>query len=587
MAVGKPAAIHHYLESIPQRILRHRSDILTILIFLLAVFICMIPVIFSAGWPLNHDYFGMATRTHYYAAHLSQGDLFPIWSSSDASGFGTPMLFFYHKIFFMISGFLLLIIGSVKTALIITIMLLLLVGTYGVYKCIGLFSDNYYIRVGLSLLLPFSSYAFTDWLVRGALAEFSAFMVVPYVLYWTLMFVRTGTVSYSIIPSFIILYFCHNLLAMTMLFVIFCGIVVFFSSRASREKKITAIKRGGLAFIMMAVLFLPYIATFIVYSSDYRPASAITEEGFSPANHLVPLEKYFFQDGYSWLKTFGEFSVQIDYSIWVSIAIIGLALILRWVRHGRQPLYRPRPEAIVIGISLAVLFFMQLWPSKAIYSSLPVLDVLQFPWRMLAIIIPLAICVLAMLLEKWSRDQRKTFVVPMIAIIVGVSVVMSPIFSRPQYPSFSSNFYDMSLKYRIMQNGAIGIGEYLPIMYDSQEHRAVKTIDKYAKYVNDTYTYPIDSPCLVTRHYVVEEPRTVELSINCNSVVQDFPLPQNYSRLTRVTDKSGRDIATHRSADDPRIRVDLPSGDQVIHIYQPRLGDVGLYLLRYIEKKVR
>ena len=46
-----------------------------------------------------------------YAAHFRHGDLYPVWSSSDAFGMGTPVLLFYQRAFFTVGGLVFIVLG--------------------------------------------------------------------------------------------------------------------------------------------------------------------------------------------------------------------------------------------------------------------------------------------------------------------------------------------------------------------------------------------------------------------------------------------------------------------------------------------
>ena len=51
----------------------------------------LMPIWRGEGWPLGHDGTSFAQRTLVYARHMAIFDLLPVWSSSDAAGFGSPM----------------------------------------------------------------------------------------------------------------------------------------------------------------------------------------------------------------------------------------------------------------------------------------------------------------------------------------------------------------------------------------------------------------------------------------------------------------------------------------------------------------
>src|SRR5580704_434965 len=58
----------------------------------------------KSGWPQGGQYFNELLLVPIYAAHFRHLDFFPVWSSSDGLGLGSPVLLFYQKAFFYVSG---------------------------------------------------------------------------------------------------------------------------------------------------------------------------------------------------------------------------------------------------------------------------------------------------------------------------------------------------------------------------------------------------------------------------------------------------------------------------------------------------
>lgn len=106
----------------------------------------------------------------------------PVWTSIDAGGFGSPMPLMYHKLFYAIAGVVALGTGTMKGAVVTTLALFLMVGATGVFQAVReLGASRLATAVGGCSLIA-ASYTVTNWLVRGAVAEFAAAMLVPWVL---------------------------------------------------------------------------------------------------------------------------------------------------------------------------------------------------------------------------------------------------------------------------------------------------------------------------------------------------------------------------------------------------------------------
>src|SRR4051794_14233030 len=130
---------------------------------------------------MSHEGPAFAQRTLVYARHLQQFDLVPIWSSADASGFGSPMPLFYHRLFYLLAAPLLLVTASAKSATLVTLAIVLVVGAWGMYRLVRTLGGGALAASVAGVCLIAANYTVTNWLVRGAVAELTAAMIVPWV----------------------------------------------------------------------------------------------------------------------------------------------------------------------------------------------------------------------------------------------------------------------------------------------------------------------------------------------------------------------------------------------------------------------
>ena len=172
-----------------------------------AAVLVLSPVLRRSGWPLNQGSTAPFLLIQMYAAHFRHLDFFPVWSSSDAFGMGSPVLLFYHRTFFYVAGLLMAFGGlGLKASAVTTIALFLFVGAYGMRQCLRAVTDDLFLCTVGSLGFLFTNYTFTDWLFpRGDLAEFSAVMVVPWLLYWCLVLVKEQRFSFLLVPIMVVL----------------------------------------------------------------------------------------------------------------------------------------------------------------------------------------------------------------------------------------------------------------------------------------------------------------------------------------------------------------------------------------------
>ena len=123
------------------------------------------PVLVRSGWPLNQGTTAPLLLVQIYAAHIRHLDFFPVWSSSDGIGMGSPVLLYYHRLFFSVAGLIYAVVGrGLKQSVVATIAIFLVVGAYGMRRALGAVTDSKLLRVAGSIGFLFTNYVFTDWL---------------------------------------------------------------------------------------------------------------------------------------------------------------------------------------------------------------------------------------------------------------------------------------------------------------------------------------------------------------------------------------------------------------------------------------
>ena len=101
-----------------------------------------------SGWPLGGQYFNELLLVPIYAAHFRHLDLFPVWSSTDGLGIGTLVLLFSQRAFFYVAGTVYVLLGgSLKPTLIISIAAFLVIGAYGMRRALILVTESRLLQV--------------------------------------------------------------------------------------------------------------------------------------------------------------------------------------------------------------------------------------------------------------------------------------------------------------------------------------------------------------------------------------------------------------------------------------------------------
>jgi hypothetical protein len=521
------------------------------------------------GWPAAHEGLAFKFRTEVYAAHMRHGDLFPLWSSGDAFGLGTPLPLFYHKAFYLVSGPLLLLFGNVKAAVVGAIAVFMTIGAYGIRFSIRRFSTERVLLVVAPQAFLLSNYAFTNWLVRGAMAEFAAMMIVPWLLWWLLTLLIDRRFSYAIVPILFTLYLAHSAIALVASVPLALGIGAFFVTEPRRRHEL--IWRGVLAAAALAALVVPMLLMMRTFLIDYNPGR-ITEGTFTPTRQFHPLLSYFLPHGFVWLRDPASLTVQIDVALWV-----GAAAFLVWL-VARRPDVDRRLVGVLLG-STAVFLFLQTHAATFVYEHVRPLDFLQFPWRLLAYITPLLLVIVCYGFAQVYRSRRSEMGDALVVAWLAAFVVLTPLLHRFDYPFVSAKRLEAATPandHGGFGGNELGIGEYLPIVVkDGARLTGQQTVALYTDKLAGQRAPQVLSggPCTFQRDAAAFEALQESLRAHCDAPAT-VALPYSYSAYTVVRDVTdhGRSLPVLRRPDDPRQVVLLEAGSRALRVEFPTLG---------------
>ena len=377
---------------------------------------------------------------------------------------GSPVLLYYHRLFFSVAGLIYGILGrGLKQSVVAAIAIFLIVGAYGMRRALGVVTDSKLLCIAGSIGFLFTNYVFTDWLVpRGDPSELSALMIVPWLLFWCLNLVRRKQVSLSLIPVIVLLVFAHSAIALTCLFTLAVALIVFVAV-VGINGLLAVLGRLGICFVATALLLSPLLLAQLRFSDAYDPATK--NETVAPvSSEFVGFGRYLVDASHRWFAGFQipPFSnyVQIDYAIWVPLAAALVVGVVRgsviWSRRSKQPRgarrdsenvvrlwIADRPVAVYLLGSLAVYLFLQLRASFFVYRLLSPLQVINFPWRMLAFITPIGIVLVVVIADGLMRTHPgKALWGGLAAAWVGSLILLSPVV--PFTSGVATSFYPIS-----------------------------------------------------------------------------------------------------------------------------------------------
>jgi hypothetical protein len=426
--------------------------------------LCLTLAARRAGWPTGQTFGNDVVLVQIYAAHFRHGDFFPVWSSSDAYGMGSPVLLYYQKAFFMVGGVVFLVLGgALKATLLVTLALFMVVGAYGMRVTLRLVTTRPAIVVAGTLAFLVGNEAFNEWLVRGDLAEFSALMVTPWLLRWCLLLVQRRKLSWSLVPVMVVLVDAHNAVALVSMVLLAATGVVFLVTWGLAGLRAVALRLVGAVAATTAVL-APMLVAELEMASAYDPATKVTRFGATLQNGFLDPVWYVYDWGFRWLSRSNRSPVMVQLDVVVTALLVAglVVVVVRWVRNGRHgvrlstgssvvPVDRPTVAVLVAGL-LAYLF-LQLRVSLPVYDVLAPFKVISFPYRMLAVATPIALVLAGLvadwLVRLWAAHRPERADIAGRVVVVGavawlaVTVALSPLTAHEPAPLAGGVFRDV------------------------------------------------------------------------------------------------------------------------------------------------
>jgi len=362
---------------------------------LLLIFVCAAAVLLG---PIvnGHDTYVSFSHIEAWVAALKAGDLVSIWTPVDANGFGSPMPFFYHKLFNLIAAAFTIATGDIVTGFRLGVLLFAAIMFYGAYQCAARLGADRTGSLVIAIACVLSPYSLICVIERGAVAEYSATALVPLALAFVLdLFMNKSRIA-AALRLFAVLMLM--LLAHLVVFVAATGLLIlcgfYLLVRSTRAGVALLVASGGALLIFLALVYVP----FTVWSAWFCPAQA-TLHGL-PADNAVPLIRIFSPKPGSWFA-------------WPILTLLaGLALQLRSRRH--------RLAAVVLttGIAAFVLTLFMTRLTAPVWRLSAMFDFVQFPWRLLSVSTPLMFVAFAGMIEQLRPTTKRIAQIGLLTITV-------------------------------------------------------------------------------------------------------------------------------------------------------------------------
>ena len=343
-------------------------------------FFLFLPLFISNNWFDGHDGIRFLCLFEQFKAGIIEGVLFPRWLPDNYGGFGYPDFVFYQPGFFYFLLLFSFFIEDTLTLFFISLFILLCLGAFAVY----LLARRYYSSLGAvvsALLFTLTPYIYVDIYVRSDLAEFASMMIIPWIFFVIEKFI------YTVDTKKILIYFvfCSLLMAIlvythpftAMFFFSFCFLIYAFSFFYTERAK----AKSAVLFVFFAIfagisLSAPYWLTAFLMKQYVNYKVALTN-GLETKNHLLYISQFFSRFwgfGGSIKGINDEMSFQLGAPHFI-LAVFGFFCA------------KDRKFKIIFMIYLLSLFFLlDNQFNRFIWSRVPFINMVQFPWRLLSVI---------------------------------------------------------------------------------------------------------------------------------------------------------------------------------------------------------
>ncbi|MDL2719023.1 MAG: hypothetical protein PT977_14845, partial [Acidobacteriota bacterium] len=352
-------------------------------LLLLASLLACSRVLVLSGWPENHDGVACFQRVEIFRRAFAGGNLLPLWTPLAENGYGSPFPFFYHRLFNTLAGAIALATGSVAAAVKIVIPLLLFTGAIGMRRAILAMGLGEFHAMGGALLLVFSNYAYTDWVVRGAFAEFTAFMLVPWLTVAALEVMKgKPRAGWGLGAVLSLIFFAHSIIflfAFALVLVAFLGALLL-----SKDRRAALLNLGQSALVVLAVSG-PFALGIWLFGKNLDMDRFRTGM-FSVFRNFAPLGGYLYDRIGGWTSSTAGYSVEIGRGF-NTLSLVCFAAAVAGLARGRLPAARVRaflPAWFLALGSAACYLVLQTTLAAPLYRVAPAMQFIQFPWRLLA-----------------------------------------------------------------------------------------------------------------------------------------------------------------------------------------------------------
>ncbi len=358
-------------------------------LILLALPVCIPLLTGSVLW--GHDGFGYFPGLVEIHQNVTHGILVPRWAPDLGRGTGQPLFLFHPPMIYYIGELWHLAGFDFVTAMNLACVSVVLLSAAGMFLLARLYFGAAGGWLGAAAFL-YAPYFAVDLYVRSAMAEFCAFPFFAFALYGFGAYASHRRLRHWLlgVAAYACVLLCHfpAALLFTPLIVAFLGLTAWMK----RSWRMAWIQACGLllGLALSAFVWAPALA------ARQHAAMNRTVEGFAQySNHFVYLRQFFYSTWGYGLSVPGP-DDGMSFSLGWSHLLLAAAV---WIWISRTPALGDRRLFRFFGAATLLLCVLMLQDAKWFWEQAPILQNVQFPWRLLG---PVAIC-MALVIAQLGR----------------------------------------------------------------------------------------------------------------------------------------------------------------------------------------
>lgn len=376
---------------------------------------------FTAGLPLlhsglhpTHDGEYHVVRFAEFYKNLQYGTLYPRWAPTLNFGLGVPLFNYVYPFPNYVASLMHLMSMSFIDAFKLNLFLALIFSGVFFY----LWTKRFWGVLGgivSSVFYMYAPYHFLDIYIRGSVGEVWALAFYPAFL-WSITQFVDGKKEYFGVSAifFSLIIFSHNILAL-LFFPVSITYILFLSKKDSK-RIFMCFGSIAIGIMLSAIFWLPALVEkkYVVGLEIYDIGKNFPEL----YQLIIP----------SWGSGFSEGPIDNQMSFQIGIphilsVLISIPLIF-WA------FFKKKKHAFVSFWALSlffIAFFLMLQESKSVWNTVPFLNYVQFPWRLLSVVILVASFLIGLIIHTVKFER-------MVALILLVFCFLYSIgYTKPAY----------------------------------------------------------------------------------------------------------------------------------------------------------